>query len=337
MQNPINNFIKREGVATIDIANEKNKQIAKKITKANSFVKVFRKQKLLLLMLLPALTYIIIFRYLPMAGIILAFKDFNYQLGIFRSPWVGFSNFKFLIISNQLYTLTRNTLLYNLGFIILGITLEVGFAVIINELGNKYFKKLFQSFMFLPYFISWVVVAAIVQASFGYEYGFVNNIIEFLGGERFNIYANTSFWPFLIIFIRAWKMTGYGTVVYLASVSSLDPVLFEAAAIDGANVWQRISRITIPSLLPTIIIMFLLAVGQIFRGDFGLFYQLVGNNGQLLDVADILDLFIYRALTTTNDIGMASAAGLFQSVLCFLTIIAANWSIKRFESDYSLF
>ena len=288
-------------------------------------------------MLLPATTYVITFYYLPMAGIVLAFKDFNYQLGIFNSPWVGFANFKFLVISNQLFTLTRNTLLYNFSFIVVGIVLEVGFAITINELGNRYFKKLFQSFMFLPYFISWVVVSAIVQATLGYEYGFINSILEKLGGTRFNIYANPKVWPFLIVFFRAWKITGYGTVVYLASVTSMDPVLYEASAIDGANLWQRIRHITLPGLVPIIIIMFLLAVGQIFRGDFGLFYQLVGNNGQLLNVADILDLFIYRALTTTNDIGMSSAAGVFQSVLCFTTILIFNNVIKMIEPDYTLF
>lgn len=301
------------------------------------FVKTFLDCKLLLLMLLPALAYVIIFSYLPMTGIVLAFKKFNYQDGIFGSPWCGWNNFRFLIISNKLWPLTRNTLLYNFAFITVGMTLEVGFAIVINELGNKYFKKVFQSFMFLPYFISWVVVVAIVQAMFSYEFGFLNKLVEMMGFSRFNIYASAKPWPFLLVLFKAWKQTGYGTVVYLANITGMDQGIYEAAEIDGANIWQRIRHITIPCLVPTMIIMFLLAIGQIFRGDFGLFYQMVGNNAQLLETTDILDLFIYRALATTNDIGMSSAAGLYQSVLCFATIMTVNFTIKKIQPDYSLF
>ena len=267
----------------------------------------------------------------------MAFKDFNYLDGIFGSKWVGFDNFKFLIISDKLWPLTRNTLLYNLAFIVVGMFCEVTFAILINELSSKFFKKLSQTFMFLPYFISWVVVAAMVQAFFSYEHGIVNNAAEAMGLGRLNIYSTSGVWPFLLVFFRIWKNTGYGSVVYLASVTGIDQGIYEAAEIDGANVWQRIRHITLPCLKPTMIIMFLLAVGQIFRGDFGLFYQLVGNNGQLLEVADILDLFIYRALLTNNDIGMSSAAGLYQSVLCFITIVSVNGIIKKIDPEYTLF
>jgi putative aldouronate transport system permease protein len=272
-----------------------------------------------------------------MAGIVIAFKKFSYPKGIFASPWVGFNNFKFLMMSNKLAFLTRNTLLYNLAFITVEMTVEVCFAILINELISKKFKRIFQSFMFLPYFISWVVVAAIVQAVFGYEYGMINGIIEGLGGSRINIYANSNYWPFLLVLFRVWKMAGYGTVVYLATITGIDPQLYESSAIDGANVWQRVRYITIPSLIPTMIIMFLLALGQVFRGDFGLFYQLIGNNAALLPKTDILDLFIYRALASTSDFGMAAAAGLYQSVLCFITIMIVNGIIKKWQPDYSLF
>jgi putative aldouronate transport system permease protein len=288
-------------------------------------------------MLLPAAAYVIVFSYLPMSGIVIAFKNFNYVKGIFGSDWVGLSNFRFLFMSNKLWFLTRNTLLYNLAFITVGMFFEVGFAIIINELTSKKFKRLFQSFMFLPFFISWVVVAAIVQAVFSFEYGMLNGIISSLGGERINLYANASPWPYLLVAFRSWKTIGYGSVVYLATITGIDPELHEAAAIDGAGLVQRIRHITLPCLVPTMIIMFLLALGQVFRGDFGLFYQLIGNNALLLPKADILDLFIYRALASTSDLGMASAAGLYQSVLCFITIMTVNAIIKKIQPDYSLF
>ena len=238
--------------------------------------------KILLAMLLPALTYVVIFSYIPMTGIVLAFKKYNYVDGIYGSPWVGFDNFKFLIVSNKLWPLTRNTLLYNIVFIFLGMFLAVAFAIMINELTNKVFKKIFQSFMFLPYFVSWVVVQAIFQAIFGFEYGIFNHIIEFFGAERINFYASPDGWPVLLVFFKMWKMVGYDCIVYLAAVAGIDQGMYEAAAIDGANIWQRIRHITLPSLIPTMVIMGLLAVGQIFRGDFSLFYQLVGNNAVIL-------------------------------------------------------
>jgi putative aldouronate transport system permease protein len=307
------------------------------VSKSRRFFRIAWNNKYLYLMILPAVAYVVLFSYLPMSGLIIAFKNFNYNLGIFGSKWVGFANFKFLFISNKLFTLTRNTLLYNLAFISFGMLFEVGFAIIINELGSKAFKRTFQSFMFLPFFISWVVVAAIIQALFSYEIGLVNNLVEALGGLRSNIYVEANKWPFLLVGFKLWKQTGYGSVVYLATVTGIDQELYEAAAIDGANLWHRIRYITLPCLVPTMVIMFLLALGQVFRGDFGLFYQLIGNNAQLLPTTDILDLFIYRALASTSDMGMAAAAGLFQSVLCFITIMTVNGIIKKFQPDYSLF
>ncbi|MDR1531610.1 MAG: ABC transporter permease subunit [Clostridiales bacterium] len=304
---------------------------------AKRFFRTSWNNRYLWLMLLPAAAYVIVFSYLPMSGIVIAFKNFNYVKGIFGSDWVGLSNFRFLFMSNKLWFLTRNTLLYNLAFITVGMFFEVGFAIIINELTSKKFKRLFQSFMFLPFFISWVVVAAIVQAVFSFEYGMLNGIISSLGGERINLYANASPWPYLLVAFRSWKTIGYGSVVYLATITGIDPELHEAAAIDGAGLVQRIRHITLPCLVPTMIIMFLLALGQVFRGDFGLFYQLIGNNALLLPKADILDLFIYRALASTSDLGMASAAGLYQSVLCFITIMTVNAIIKKIQPDYSLF
>ncbi len=300
-----------------------------------NFVKQVRRNKILLLMLLPAIAYVIVFSYIPMGGIIVAFKRFSFSKGFLGSPWCGLENFRFLFISDKLWPLMRNTLLYNAAFITVGMVMEVGFAIIINELGSKWFKKVFQSFMFLPFFISWVVVIAIVDAIFGYDSGIINQVLQSLGLEKFNIYVNAAPWPFLLVFFKAWKQTGYGSIVYLAAISGMDQEIVDAAEIDGANIWQRIRYITIPSLKPTIIIMMLLA--NIFRGDFGMFYQLIGNNSVLLEVGDILDLYIYRAMVSSSNLGMASAAGFYQSILCFFTIIAANWMVKKYDPDYSLF
>jgi len=288
-------------------------------------------------MLIPAIVYIVVFSYLPMAGIVIAFKKFNYVKGIFGSDWVGLNNFKFLFSSNKLWFLTRNTLLYNLAFIFLGIFVQVAFAVMINEVRIRRYKRVFQSFIFLPYFISWVVVAAMVQATLGYEYGMVNRLLEALGMQRLNLYESANPWPVLLVLIYLWKSTGYGSIVYMASITGISQELYEAAAIDGANLWQRIRHVTLPGLKPTIIIMFLLALGQVFRGDFGLFYQMVGNNALLLPKTDILDLYVYRALASTSDLGMASAAGFYQSLLCFITIMTVNGIIKKVQPEYSLF
>ena len=287
-------------------------------------------------MLLPALRYVVIFSYIPMFGIVIAFKDYNYNGGILGSPWCGLKNFEYLKISGKLWTLTRNTLLYNLAFIVFGIIFEVGFAVMLSEITKKTFKKIAQAFMFLPYFISWVVVSTIMLNIFG-QNGVLSNILAHFGIEDFSIYQQIKQWPIIMVAIRIWKQTGYGTVVYLAAIAGLNQEMFEAASIDGASIWQKIRYITIPSLKPTIFIMFLLAVGNIFRGDFGMFYQLVGNNQLLLETSDVIDTFVYRSLITSPNIGMSAAAGFYQSVLCFITIVSVNWLVKKVDPDYTLF
>lgn len=295
-----------------------------------------RKNRTLLCMLLPALLYVVIFSYIPMFGITIAFKDYNYNGGILGSPWCGFKNFEYLKISGKLWALTRNTLLYNLAFIVFGIIFEVGFAVMLSEITKKTFKKVTQAFMFLPYFISWVVVSTIMLNIFG-QNGVLSNVLAHFGIEDFSIYQQIRQWPVIMVAIRIWKQTGYGTVVYLAAIAGLSQEMFEAASIDGASIWQKIRYITIPGLKPTIFIMFLLSVGNIFRGDFGMFYQLVGNNQLLLETSDVIDTFVYRSLITSPNIGMSAAAGFYQSVLCFVTIVSVNWLVKKVDPDYTLF
>jgi putative aldouronate transport system permease protein len=301
------------------------------------FMKVIKRHWLLLLMLLPSLLYVIIFSYVPMTGIILAFKRYQYNGGIYFSPWNGLNNFKALLISGKLGMVTRNTLLYNIAFIFLGVVFEMGSAILLNELFSKVFKKVSQSLMFLPYFISWVVAGAIMYNIFNYEKGVFNHVVTMLGGTAFDLYNTPAAWPIVIIFLRIWKQTGYGSVVYLAAITGLDQEMFEAASIDGASAWQKIKYLTIPSLMPTMMILVLLGIGNIFRGDFGLFYQTVRSSALLQPTTDVIDTYVFRLLIDNGDIGVSAAASLYQSVLCFITIMISNALVKKANPDYALY
>ncbi|WP_139903173.1 ABC transporter permease [Clostridium thermarum] len=306
------------------------------MAKRGFFYKV-KKYNTLLLMLLPATLFFFIFSYVPMTGVILAFKSYNFRDGIFGSPWVGFENFKFFFISGQAFKVTRNTVLYNLAFIAVNTVMQVTIAVFISEIRGKYFKKVTQSFMFFPYFISWVIVGVMVYNLFNFETGTFNNILKALNMEPVDVYTKPVAWIFIIIVFNAWKNVGYGTVMYLAAIMGVDTEIYEAAEVDGANIFQRIFRITIPCLKPTMIILILLAVGNIFKGDFQMFYQLVGNNGTLFNTTDVIDTFTFRALVNNSEFGMAAASGLYQSVFAFLTIVTVNHFVKKYDEDYSLF
>lgn len=288
-------------------------------------------------MLMPAFIHVLIFSYLPMAGSILAFKQFRYNLGIFKSPWVGFDNFRFFFISGDALHVTVNTLLYNLAFITVNNFLEISFAIILSEMSGRIFKKITQSVMFLPYFISWVIAGVIVYNFFNYEFGVFNGIMKTLGLPPVDVYNSANWWRVLLVFFSAWKNVGYGTIIYLSAIMGIDHEMFDAAEIDGANLYQRIRHIMLPCMVPTMMILLLLSVSNIFRGDFGLFYQLVGTNPLVYDATDIIDTYVFRSLMTSSDIGMAAAAGLYQSVMCFVTILIVNKIVKRIQSDYALF
>lgn len=311
----------------------KNKTNAYKVP----FFKTAKKHWLLLLMLLPAVAYVVIFSYIPMTGIVLAFKDYQYIGGIYGSPWNGFTNFQSLLIAGKLWEVTRNTFLYNLAFIALGVVFEMGSAILLNEIVFKKFKKLAQTSMFLPYFISWVVAGAIMYNVFNYERGVVNHILNLMGLQPFDLYNTPEAWPFVLVFLKIWKGTGYGSVVYLAAITGLDQEMFEAATIDGAKAWQKVRYITIPSLIPTMMILVLLAIGNIFRGDFGLFYQTVKSSALLQPVTDVIDTYVFRLLINNSDVGVSAAAGLYQSVLCFITITVCNQLVKKAQPDYALY
>lgn len=303
------------------------------------FLKELKKSRTLLLMLAPAVVIIFIFAYLPMGGMVLAFKQYNYRDGIWRSPWVTgiFDNFRFFFMSGKAFAVTANTFLYNLCFIAVNTFLAVLFAVILSEARGKKFKKVTQSSIFLPYFVSWVIVGTIAYNLLNYENGVVNGVLKTLGMEPINLYADGPAWRVLIVLFNAWKSVGYSMVVYMAAVTGVDTQLHESAQIDGANIFQRIHYVTLPAIRPTIITMVLLDVSKIFRGNLDLFYQLIGKNGALYDSTDVIDTFVFRSLLETSDIGMAAAAGFYQSILCFVTIMVVNGIIRKINSDYALF
>lgn len=305
--------------------------------KKNGFLNDVKRYRTMLLMLMPAMILVFIFSYIPMGGVILAFKQFRYDLGILGSPFVGLDNFKFFFQSGDAWNVTRNTVLYNLAFLVINTTLEVGFAIVLSEIVNRHVKKTLQSMIFLPYFISWVIVSAISYSLFNYENGGLNALLQMFGIEGVNVYAQPSWWKYIIVGFAAWKGVGYGMVVYLASIAGVDSSLMEAAQIDGANIFQRIRYVTIPWIKPTIITMSLLAIGKIFKGSLDLFYQLVGNNGALFDATDVIDTYVFRSLIMDGDIGKTAAVGFYQSLLCFVTIMIVNGIVKKIDPDYALF
>jgi len=302
-----------------------------------NFLYKVKKNKTLLLMLLPAVLFFFLFSYMPIAGIIVAFKSYNFKGGIFGSPWVGLDNFKFFFMSGQAFIVTRNTVLYNLAFIIVNTVLQITMAIFLSEIKNKYFKKITQSLMFLPYFISWVIVGVISYNIFNFEHGTFNSLLKLFHIGAIDVYSKPVAWIFIIIIFCAWQGLGYGTVLYLAAIMGIDTEIYEAAEIDGATIFKRIKYITLPSLVPTITILTLLAIGTIFRGNFDMFYQIIGNNGTLFNTTDVIDTFTVRALLQTNEVGMAAAAGLYQSVFCFITIMVVNTLVKKHNEDNALF
>ena len=288
-------------------------------------------------MCVPAIVFFFVFSYMPMPGAYIAFTNFQYNKGIWASPFVGMQNFKFLFQSGQLGLLLRNTILYNLAFIVLGNVLQLTFAILLNEVQSKRYKKVTQSMMFLPYFISDVLVSLLVYNLLNYDYGFISNLVRALGGEMPKVYQMAGAWPVIIVLVNLWKGTGYGTVVYFAAITGMDSSMLEAAQIDGANGFQRIRYIILPTLKPTVVILFLFAIGGILKGNFGLFYNLVGNNSMLFGTTDIIETYVYRSMMNSFNFSQSSAVGLFQSVVGFFIVIGANAFVKKLDSDYALF
>lgn len=302
-----------------------------------SFAEEVKKNRALFVMAAPAAILVFVFSYLPMSGLVLAFKNYRYDLGVFGSEWNGFENFRYLFESGVGWQITRNTAVYNMLNLITSQALAVLIAIFITEINKRMFKKVSQSIILLPYFISWVVVGIFVYNLFNYETGLLNGVLKAVGAEPVNLYSMPNAWPWIICMFNSWKWSGYNSVIYIAAITGVDGEIYEAASIDGANIFKRIRYITIPSIKPTIITMLLLQVGRILRGDFEMFYQIVGNNGQLFDKTDVIDTFVFRSLLNNGNIGMTAAAAFYQSVLCFLIIIIVNAVVKRVDEEYALF
>lgn len=303
----------------------------------NVFGKEWKKNKTLFLMALPSVAVVFVMSYLPMTGLVLAFKNYRFDLGVFGSEWNGLSNFEFLFKSGTGWKITRNTVVYNLLNLITSQGLAIIIAILLSELNGRIFKKLTQSIIFLPYFISWVIVGTFVYNIFNYETGVLNNILVRLGSEKINVYSKPSVWPWIICLFNSWKWCGYNSVIYIAAILGIDGEQFEAAQIDGANIFQQIAHIMLPCIRPTVITMVLLQVGRIMRGDFEMFYQIVGNNGQLYNATDVIDTYVFRSLLTNSNLGMTAAATFYQSILCFVIIVVVNHIVKKMEADYALF
>lgn len=292
----------------------------------------------LYLMMLPALLYLLINNYIPMAGMVIAFKKLNCAKGIWASPWAGLKNFKFLFASKDAWIITRNTLLYNVAFILVNMVVGIAIAILITEVRNTKLKKIYQSAILLPFLMSMVILSYIVYALLSAENGLVNNsILPLFHIDPIQWYQKPKYWPAVLIIANCWKGVGYGCLIYIASLIGIDPSFYEAARLDGASKWQEITKITLPSLVPTIITLLLLSIGRIFYSDFGLFYQVPMNSGVLFPTTNVIDTYVYRALIEQGNISMSSAAGVYQSLVGFCVVMLSNWIVRRVDKDQALF
>ncbi|MEK0316501.1 ABC transporter permease [Cohnella sp. 56] len=288
-------------------------------------------------MAVPGLLFFLIFSYFPIYGILIAFKNYDFQKGITGSEWAGFKNFNYFFTSDDFWTILRNTLLLNIMFIVFTTVAAVIISLMFNEIRNKYFKRISQSLIFLPYFMSWIVIGMLVQSFLGGEQPPVNAWLESLGLAPVNWMYESALWPWLLTVIRVWQGAGYLSIIFLAAITGISEDLYEAARIDGASKLQIMMRITLPLLVPTIMIMTLLAVGRIFNGDFAMIYAIIGDNSLLYPTTDVIDTFVFRSMRQLHDFGMSSAVGLFQSVMGLVFVIAANWITRRISKESALF
>lgn len=302
-------------------------------------LKRFKSSWPLLLFSLPGLIWLVIFYYIPVFGNVVAFKNFKFSSNggffksIFESEWVGFKNFEFLFSSRNAFIITRNTVLYNLFFIFVGLMIAVTFAIILSQMRNRLLVKGIQTSMLLPYFLSWVIVSYFVSAFISADKGLIPNIIRDMGGVAKNWYVTPGIWPPLLIFLGIWKGIGYSSVIYFAAIVGIDKTYYEAAEVDGATKWQQIRHVMLPQIVPMMIVLTILNLGNIFRADFGLFYQIPRNSGLLYNVTAVLDTHIFNALKSSGDISMATAAGLYQSFVGFLLLSLSNMIVRKIDPD----
>lgn len=308
-----------------------NIEVRKKIRRLNRYTPLY-------LMMLPGIIYIIINNYIPMFGLQIAFKQYNYTKGISGSKFVGFKNFEFLFKTKEAFVITRNTLCYNAVFIILGTILAILVAILLNEIKEVRLKKLYQTIILIPFLISMVVVSYLAYAFLSSDSGFINNSILIpLGMKPIAWYSTPKYWPFILTSVHLWKGFGYTSIIYFATLVGIDKGYYEAAAIDGASRWMQIKHITLPCLKPTIITLTLMSIGRIFYSDFGLFYQVPLNSGLLVDVTNTIDTYVYRGLISLNNVSMTSAAGFYQSIVGFVLVLTANFVVKKVSEENALF
>ena len=292
----------------------------------------------LYIMALPALAYLFINNYMPLYGMQLAFRELDYSKGVFKGDFVGLKNFKFLFATDNAWIMTRNTVLYNLLFIVVGLVFGLTIAILFNEIRCKLASKFYQSALLIPYFMSMVIVSYLGFAFLSSETGFINNtIMKFFGADPISWYSEPKYWPFILLFINVWKGMGFSLLMYTARLLAIHASYYEAATVDGASKWQKIRYITLPMLKPAIIMMTTMSVGRMFYSDFGLFYQIPMNSGALYSVTNTIDVYAFRALMKLGDITMSSATGVYQSVVGFILILIANFIIRKFNRENALF
>jgi len=316
---------------------KKHSEANLRTSRVQSVFRELRRNKALYLFTVPGIIFFILFNYLPMFGIIVAFKDFNFIQGFFRSPWVGFKNFGFFFKSADAWVVTRNTLVLNSLFIASSLVLQIGFALLLNEIRNERFKKITQSFMFFPYFISWIIVSVFTYNFFHSEHGALNRLLRSLNMPTVNWLSRPQYWTWFLTLIYDWKWTGFGVIIYLAALAGINEELYEAAEIDGAGRWAQIRLISIPLIMPTAVVLTLLAIGRIMISDFGMIYGIIGDNAMLYPTTNVIDTYVYRALRQLGDIGMSAAAGLYQSLVGLALVLGSNLLARRFSEEGALF
>ncbi len=300
-------------------------------------IRYYKRYLPLYLMMLPALIYLFINNYLPMSGLVLAFEKYNVKDGIWGSQFVGFKNFTFLLKNNDLPILFRNTLGYNLCFILINLVLGVTLAILITEITNLKFRKAAQSSILFPFVVSIVIVSYMVRAFLDPEAGLLNHLLVSMGHQKVAWYDTAKYWPFILIFVNTWKGVGYGCILYISSILGIDMSLYESASLDGATKFQKIRYITLPFLKPTMITVSLLSLGRVFNSDFGLFFQVPQNSGLISSTTQTIDTFVYNVLITQSNVGMSAAASFFQSVMGFLMIMVFNAITRKISRENALF
>jgi putative aldouronate transport system permease protein len=310
--------------------------------KENKFLKDVWRYKALLLMAIPGAIWFVFFFYIPVLANVVAFKDFHISPDGFLSslqisPWVGLDNFKFLFESNTAWLITKNTLGYNIISLALNLFFAIAFAIVMSEMRNRRAVKVYHTMTLLPYFLSWVVISYFVYSFLSPDRGMINAWLTSHGASGIDWYSDPKYWPFILVFMNIWKSLGYNSIIYYASVMGIDPTYYEAATMDGASKWQQIKNVTLPQILPMMSVLLIMNIGGIFRADFGLFYNIPRNSGALYEVTSVLDTYIYNALAVTGDIGMSSAASLYQSLVGAILLLLSNFVIRKLDKESSLF